>query len=46
MGEAAARITADQYARDRRLPDVLRALDLDPAAGRLPARDRTLVFAR
>ena len=46
MGAVAARFTAEQYARDRRLPEVLRALDLDPAAGRLPARERTLVFAR
>jgi len=46
MGAAAARVTAEQYARDRRLPEVLRALDLDPAAGRRPARERTLVFAR
>ena len=45
-GEAAALATAQNYARERRLPAVLAALEVDPAAAHLPTRERTLAFTR
>ena len=45
-GEAAARDTAQNYSRERRLPAVLAALEVDTAAAHLPTRERNLTFTR